>query len=202
MDKVIIRRAQDNDDGGDDIHPNTDIFNNLGKFLMENDIAIKPKKVGLSADWIYDTYDLGNNLFLFEDEDEPGKYELIERTTDDDEKNHDKVVLTIESNESMDKLVDFLWSKKASMDRVIIRKAIDMSATEPQGLGDKVIVGPKLQGRRPKTRHDYLSADDLARDQQKTPRWDRQQMPENSGDGYNMSNRFQDSDKAIDGPLA
>ena len=88
------------------------------------------------------------------------------------------------------------------MDRVIIRKAIDMSATEPQGMGDRIIVDPKLQGQKPKVRWDFLSTEERNRDQQRTRRWDNQQMPENAGYGYNMSNRFQDSDKAIDGPLA
>lgn len=63
-------------------------------------------------------------------------------------------------------------------------------------------VDPRPHGRNYKRRFDWITRRDYNRDEQETPFWDREQQPEESAGGYDMTNRFQDSDKAMPGPIA
>jgi hypothetical protein len=53
-----------------------------------------------------------------------------------------------------------------------------------------------------KRRYDWLWFQDYNKEKNRyTPMWDRQRNPEDAGEGYENTNRFNDADKPMDGPL-
>jgi len=79
-------------------------------------------------------------------------------------------------------------------DRVVMSKGKPYSRSAP-------VTSPP--GKRTYRRNfDWITMNDFNKGQQETPFWDRQQMPEEAGEGYNMGNRFNDADKVMDGPVA
>ncbi|MFW9872500.1 MAG: hypothetical protein ACFFG0_05300 [Candidatus Thorarchaeota archaeon] len=70
---------------------------------------------------------------------------------------------------------------------------------------EKINYDPKVNTNTSPERHtrkDYLTLQERNRDKQKTKLFDRSTMPDDAGDGYDMGNRFEDSDKTIISPTA
>lgn len=70
---------------------------------------------------------------------------------------------------------------------------------------EKITYDPKVNTNTSPERHttkDYLTLQERNRDKQKSKLFDRSTMPDDAGDGYDMGNRFEDSDKTIISPTA